>query len=233
MTQAAPIHDSNNKSTLLTASSAHQSSLWRKPTFGSSTGKASVQENGLTTSYDDHTVRSTASTSEYGTARASDNQSLHHYTSSSEDHHSFHSAFEHSSQMPGVNGSNRTTDDQNPFADDNASSSQVTLTTIKGGALRPDTATSSGKASIVSSVINPQFGRDLSLSPDPKELFYRAPGTGQSQASSNGSLVRISEDSRRSSDGASTIRGSIGSRFAYPSLQQVIERNEGPSATKH
>ena len=208
---------------------ARQSNLWRKETFGpsrqfnrqephppssfSEPHNDTIGRKSSLTSVGRGTVRS-QDMSEYDTA--TETQSQH---TSGSGRYSYHSAF---ARYAGEEG------DGNPFADANANQSRPSssrLLTSPSGR-RPTTAMSSGS----------NFDRDMPTTPDPRELFYHPPSTGQSSRPGTGSKQapnalkpwnaipeRASEESR--SDGEKTIRQTT---ITYPSLSlKVVQRIQG------
>jgi hypothetical protein len=214
---------------ILTNPNARQSTLWRKTTFGSShqLSKETHPPSSFTEPQTGTFGRKSSLNSERGTVRSQDMSEYETATETQSQHtsgsgrYSYHSAF---ARYAGEQGG------ENPFADTNASESRPSSSRLLTSPVgwRPTTAisgTSSGS----------NVDRDRGSTPDPKELFYHPPSTGQSLRPDTGSSQaprfltaqnakpeRTSQESR--SDGEKTIRQTT---IAYPSLGGVVQSPQG------
>lgn len=208
------------------ASNQRQSGLWRKATFGSSQQPSKRLEThppssfaqphvdtfgrkSSTASADRGTVVSHAS-SDYETA--TETQSKH-----SSGGYSYHSAFARYANDPNV---------ENPFADVNGSPPPSSRLLTSAAGWRPATAGSTASLSVMSSTGN--SARELGSTPDPKDLFYHPPSTGQSSirpATATSQPARPwSVDSTRVSEDDRTEETVRQKNIAYPSLQGVVQQ---------
>lgn len=200
------IHMTTGNGNPLVNSAARRSTLWRTSTFGPTSYTPPARRPSRVASISRNTMASMAS-SEYDTALdhvddgTGSNSPPSRHPSTSTSHFSYHSAFEAYAQAPIPE--DPFVDQQLPTVPTNMPPPRLTYP-----ALRPNTATSSGATSAVSSVGNGT--RELGGTPDPNDLFYRN-STERIQALGG----RISEESRARSD-AGTVRGT---HVAYPALR--------------
>lgn len=205
------IHMTTGNGNPLVNSAARRSTLWRTSTFGPTSYTPPARRPSRVASISRNTMASMAS-SEYDTALdhvddgTSSNGPPSRHPSTSTSHFSYHSAFEAYAQSASL----QAPAPENPFVDQPLPTVPTNMPPprLTYPALRPNTATSSGATSAVSSVGN--GSRELGGTPDPNDLFYRN-STERSQALGG----RISEESRARSD-AGTVRGT---HVAYPALR--------------